>query len=460
MFGAEDHSARIEEELAKGNQLLTHGHLAEAANVFTRLKQSHPKDARPYFYLGMALSQMGRIPAAASELNEAVRLNPSKPEYHLLQADILTRLGHKAVALETISILKQSRTANQLTTAWLWLLSDVYYRLEQNDDALRILEILSKRSPDDSRNDLNRGQVYIAKGNQELARKSFEKSIAKNPGKNAQAYFELGKILYQRDEMVAAKKTLLQAVTQESMNAEYLQKLAIVCLALNEVDEAIEYLHRAEPAAHDLPEIYYNLGRAYRKRGELVRAENYTRQFQELTSSQRNKKNRARESGNLITMGEQQLDQGNKAEAKALFEQVLQVEPDNWDAHGYLAEMLLETGDLEMAKPHLLKMEELDPDSVVGNYLTATYWYRCKNLEWALRYGNRAKLVEPDNSELRDLLGEIYAGLGREKEALAEYEAAHKLSPENAEYGQKLEAFKKTQTTKTTQEPKAPERQE
>lgn len=452
-LGAESHSRGIEEELAKGDRFLTQGRFAEAVNVFTRLKQSHLKDARPYFYLGMALSQMGRVTAAASELNEAVRLDPTKPEYRLFQSDVLTRLGHKTLALGAIAIFKGNQAANRLTTAWLWLLSDVYYRLEQNDDALRILEILSKRNPDDPRNDLNRGQVYVFKGNQDLARRFFEKSIERNPSNNAQAYFELGKILHQKDEMALAKNALLQAVKQEGKSAEYLEKLAVVCLARNEVDEAIEYLRRAEAAGPKLPEIYYNLGRAYQKKGDRTKAEDYLKKFAEATSTQRNKKNRSRESGNLISLGEKQMDQGDKAQARAAFEQALQVDPENWDAHGFLAEMLLESGDLELAKPHLLKMQELDADSVVGNFLMATYWYRCKDLEKALHYADRAKSSQPDNSELRNLLGNIYSGIGREKDALHEYEAAVRLSPDRSDYRQNLEVLR-SRTLKTNSESK------
>jgi tetratricopeptide (TPR) repeat protein len=446
-------SNRIEDEVAHGTKLITQRRFAEATEVFNRLKQVHPKDARPYFYLGMTLSQTGRVSAAASELSEAVRLDPTKPEYRLFQADVLTRLGHRALALEAIALFKSNKAANQLTTAWLWLLSDVYYRLEQNDDALRILEILSKRNPNDPRNDLNRGQVYMVKGNQELAQRFFEKSIERNPSNNAQAYFELGKILHQKDEMTLAKNALLVAVKQEGTNCEYLEKLAVVCLARNELDEAIEYLRRAEPAGTRLPEIYYNLGRAYQKKGDRAKAEDYLKKFGEATSKQRNKKNRSREAGNLISLGEKQMDQGNKAQARVAFEQALQVDPENWDAHGYLAEMLLESGDLELAKPHLLKMEELDPDAVVGNYLTATYWYRCKDLEMALRYADRAKSSQPDNSELRNLLGNIYSGMGREKEALEEYEAAVRLSTDRSDYRHNLEILR-SRTLKANSEPK------
>ncbi|PYV36430.1 MAG: hypothetical protein DMG06_30745 [Acidobacteria bacterium] len=334
----------------------------------------------------------------------------------------------------------------------MWVLSDVYYRLEQHDVALRVLDVLSKRAPGDARTELNKGQVYIAKGNHELARKYLEKSIEKKPTNNALAYFELGKILHQHDDMASAKQVLVEAVRQEGTNPEYLHKLGAVCLALNEVEEAIQYLKRAEPAGTTIPEIYYNLGRAYQKQGNLAAAESYMKKFQEISSAQRDKKNRSRESGNLLTLAEEQLDRRNKTEARALLEQVLQADPNNWDAHGYLAEMLLALGDLDLAKQHLMRMEELNRDSVVGNYLMALYWYKNKQYHAASDYAERAKRIQPGNSELRHLLGDIYVGLGRHKEATDEYEAAVRLAPNRSDYRQSLEVLKSR--FKTNQEPK------
>jgi len=442
IFGVEGKRTRTSEDLTNGKKLMSEERFVEAIDLFERFKQTHPRDSRPYFYLGMALSQMGRITAAASELSEAIRLEPTKPEYHLFYADVLIRLGHKNVASEALTIFKTTQVVNQLTTAWLWLLSDNYYRLEQIEDTLRVLEILSKRDPKDPRNDLNRGQAYVAIANHELARRSFEQSIEKDPVHNALAYFELGKILHQTGEFGLAKKALLEAVRQDGTNAEYLHKLAVVCLALNEVDEAIGYLERAKPAAAKIPEIYYNLGKAYQKKGDRAKAEDYLKKFQEFTSTQKSKKDQSREAGILIATGEKQLDQGNKAEARTLFEKALQLEPDNWDAHGYLAEMFLASGDMEEARQHLAKIEEFDPDSVVGNYLMATYWYRFKDFDQALRYAVRAKSIQPGNSELRNLLGNIYLELGRQKEALDEYEAAARLAPDRSDYRQNLEAIR------------------
>ncbi len=133
-----------------------------------------------------------------------------------------------------------------------------------------------------------------------------------------------------------------------------------------------------------------------------------------------------------------QLDQGNSTAAQAMFEQAVEADPSRWDAHAYLAEMLLSSPDWARAYPQLVAMEKIDPDSVVGNYLLARYWYKSKEYERARVYAEKVKLSRPGNSELRDLLGSIYLGLGQNQKAREEYKAAVRLAPDRADFRENL----------------------
>jgi Flp pilus assembly protein TadD len=437
--------------IEEGTQLLSKGRLAEALTVFSRFKQAAPRDSRPYFYSGVVLAQMGRLSAAASELQEAVRLAPDKPEYHVLQADVSCRIKQTAAAAATLAMFDRPGFAEQLTPAWLKLLVDVYYRLEKAQGALRILGLLTERTPEDPDIDLNRGQVYVLSGRTDLALESFKKSIEKSTV-NPVAYFELGKILYQRNELDASKQALLEAVRQNGTNPEYSYRLGVVCLASGEVEEAIQYLKRAEPSGSDFPQIYNVLGRAYQQKGDRAKGDEYLKKFQEITSAEQKKEDTNWAVERLIYQGEMQLDQKNTAAARTLFEQALQIDPNQWDAHGYLAEMFLSSGDLELARQHLVKMEEIDADSVVGNYLMATYWYRLSEFERARAYAEKIKSTRPGNSELCNLLGNIYVGLGQEEKALQEYEAAVRLAPERADFRENLQRIE-SRKLETNQKP-------
>lgn len=437
--------------LDEGIKLLAEAHYIEAVNAFNRFKQTAPQDPRPYFYSGIALTQAGRLSAAASELKEAVRLAPNRPEYLVFQASVLSQLKQNGEALSALAIIEKEGATKQLEPAWLKVLAEAYFRLEKFDDSLRTLELLGERSPDDASVDFDRGKVLILKGSPDLALESFKKSVEKST-QNPAAYFELGKLLYQHNELADAKKALLEAVKLNQKDPEYLYKLGVVCLALGEVDEAIEYLKRAEPSASAFPEIYFALGRAYQKRGDRARGDTYRRKFQEISSANREKEDQNRAAEKFIAQGERQLDQGNTTAARVLFEQAVQADPHRWDAHGYLAEMLLSSSDWQLAYQHLVKMKEIDPDSVVGNYLMATYWYKSKQYEWALVYAEKVKISRPGNSELRNLLGNIYLELGQKQKALQEYEAAVRLAPDRADFRENLRGLE-NQWSEPTQYP-------
>ena len=169
------------------------------------------------------------------------------------------------------------------------------------------------------------------------------------------------------------------------------------------------------------------------------KAEAYSGKFQAATERQREQKDRLIAADRPLAQGERELDQGYTAAAQSLFNKALEADPNRWEPHAYLAEMLVNAGELEQAYPHLAKMQQLDPDSVIGNYLTATYWYKRENHEQAREYAEKAKLGRPANSELRHLLGKIYAALKRDDRAREEYQAAVELAPERVDFRRDLQ---------------------
>ena len=429
---------QTEDALEEGIKLISAGRYIESLAAFNRFKQSAPQDSSPYFYSAMALNQAGRLTAAALELQEAVRLAPGKTEYLVLQASVLSQLKQNDNALAALATVEKQGSATQLEAAWLKLLAETYLRLWKTDDALRILMLLSERSPKDPGVDFDQGKVYIAKGKFGLAVEALKKSIEKEPARNPGAYFELGKVLYQNNELEASETALLKAVEQDQNNPEYLCKLGTVALAKGEVDAAIAHLQRAEQAASSFPEIYYSLGRAYQKKGNKPRAEEYLNRFQQATTDLRQSEDKNQTVDRNIARGELKLDEGNVTEARSLFEQAALADPNRWEPHGYLAEMFLDSGDLDRAYPHLAKMEAIAPDDVIGNYLMARYSFARKDFERARTYAERVELSRPANSELRGLLGSIYEALGKTQHAIREYEMAVRLAPDRADFQEAL----------------------
>lgn len=430
-LAAQQSAAPAENALLKqGIQLLSEGKYDQAVSTLSRCKQESPLDPRPYFYAGMALTQAGKLPPAALELKEAVRLAPKDPVYRIFQANVYSRLRQKTPALDALSILDGSDSLRQLPSSWLYMLADVYLRLIQPEQSLQVLKILQQRNPADPRTNYELGKVYAYSNQLDQTIHYCRKSIQESPV-NPSAYFELGKAHYQKGNLPAARQAFLKAVEQEKGNPEFLLKLGNTCLAMGDSAEAVRYLKQAVPSAASYPEIYYALGRAYKLLGDRVNSKASMKKFQELSGAQNAKSQKVFSVDRLVVRGQDALEKGKAEEARSLFEQAAKEDPRRWDAHGYLAEMYLDSEDLVRAYSHLESMQKIYPQSVVGNYLMARYWVLKKDYKQALPYALEAKTTMPDNSELRTLLAGIYTHLGENGKADQESKEASRLAADS-----------------------------
>src|SRR5947208_5489189 len=297
---------------------------------------------------------------AASEVGEAVYLAPEQLHYRIFQAHVLEQLRQAAAAQEALAAV-QDKTLEHLDLAWLRLLAHVYYRLQMTDQALKILDLWAKREPTDARIDLYRGQVYVVKTQPDMALKCFLRSLEKST-ENPQAHFEMGKILYERNQLPLAKEARLSAVRDDANSPEYLARLSSVYLAMGDADAAIEYLRGVETTGLSVPTAYYTLARAYRNKGDAARSAAYMENFRRATSAERDREARKLEAERPIAQAQRELDRGNSQAARVLFEKALQVDPSQWESHAYIAEMDLNSGDMQGAYPgaypHLQKLEQ------------------------------------------------------------------------------------------------------
>jgi len=439
--------ARLPAQSAEGCLIQAKRHIAqkqfpEAVSVLRRCKQITPENPKPYFLSGIALAESGRLIEAASELAEAVRLGPAHSEYALSYANVLSLLKHKYAAAKVLTRFEKLEKLDRLTTSGLWLLHDIYRRLLKEAAALKVLDRLSLREPNNPRVHLQRARIYRLEGKLDLAELALKKILG-NPMTTAAAHYELGKILEQRMEPDAAKNALLKAVQQEGNNPEYLSGLGSVCLARGEVDEAIRFLERAEPSAGSFPQIYYALGQAYLKKGERDKGAAYLKKVQDLNAALRKKQVDEQEELTLITLGEERLDEGKVKEAKSLFEQALTVNPRNWQANEYLAKIALNTGESELAGSHIAVLEEIDVYSFEANFLRAMYWYQRQNEKQARDFALKATAAHPYDPDLRNLLGNIYLKLGLTAKAVEEYLLASRLAPERSEFRENAQKARK-----------------
>jgi predicted Zn-dependent protease len=151
-------------------------------------------------------------------------------------------------------------------------LSETYHRAGRHDDALHVLDVMARRDPYSARINALRGQIYLVKEDFNLARQFAEKSIERQPKNNALAYSILGGAQLRLGDTAGALESCREAINQDPDNPLYLWKLGALYLAMGESREAIRHLERARKGADAFPEIYVDLGKAYQKNQEPVKA--------------------------------------------------------------------------------------------------------------------------------------------------------------------------------------------
>lgn len=401
------------------------GQISEALMAFDRLKQENPNDPRPYLYSGIGLIKAGRRKDAGVELNQAV-LKPRDANLAVVLARALVDLDQLEMAARTLSEWEDSAL---LSDDGLWFLADLYYRLKLSDEALRVLEKFAQRKPDDKRVELRRGEIFLMGRNAEQALLSFQRAVESQPNQ-ALAYYGLGRAWHLKKDLQTARQQARKAVDLESDNPTYLQLLGTICNALGESKEAIHHLERAVQSPAASSKVYFDLGQAYRRAGDLPKALQALKHYKEIDTDKR-----LRESilTNLTNQGLTKFEQGAILQAESTFKETLEIDPDHWPAHLNLTKIYLIRGD-PLAYRHLQKMQELDAESSEGNYFMALYWYERKDHSQALIYAEKAKLLRPGQPDLRNLLGNIYFALGQLPEAREEYLAAVNLAPDRFDF--------------------------
>lgn len=425
------------EWLRRGLALTEAGQFNEALVALDRLKQANPKDPRPYLYSGIALIKAGRKKDAEVELNQVAILEPANAALALTLAQALEDLGRLEIAAEVLSEWEDSA---ELDTQGLWFLADLYYRLELPDEALRVLEKFAESTPRDSRIGLRRGEIYLLGAKPEEALAAFQKVARAEPNR-ASAYYGLGRAWQLKQDLSAAREFAAKALELEPGNPDYLQLLGTICDARGESEEALRYLEWAVELPGAPSSVYFDLGNAYRRAGDLLKAQQALNHYRKVYSDKR-----LRES-NLTTLTNQGLSEfGQSAilQAESTFKQALEIDPNHWAAHLNLTKIYLVLGNHASAYEHLQKMQALDPESSEANYFMAFYWYEGRHYSRALTYAEQSKVLRPGQPDLRNLLGNIYFALGQMDEALEEYRAAVRLAPDRFDFRANYESLAKS----------------
>ena len=127
------------------------------------------------------------------------------------------------------------------------------------------------------------------------------------------------------------------------------------------------------------------------------------------------------------------MEKGDKEKALADADECLRLRPNNPEATRYRAVLLADMDRLDEAVSSMEKLIEREPKDASRNVLTLAQIYVTKKQSAkALEIYDKYLAKEPENGEFLRGRGDAYLNLGKQAEAIADYEKAYKIMPKDS----------------------------
>jgi type IV pilus assembly protein PilF len=201
------------------------------------------ESARTHYDIGLGALAENKLPKAISELQMAVRDDPSNPSNHyaLGNAYLRNRQFDEAIASLRKAVEMNPRMSDAYSD-----LGAAYVQKQQWDlavDAFR-KALANPQYAYPERAYLNLGIIYYVRGQYESAAEEFGKLLDLFP-QSADGHFFLGRTRLAQDKLPEARAQLEQAVKMEGAVPVYHLELGVTLLRLGERDAARQSFRRA-----------------------------------------------------------------------------------------------------------------------------------------------------------------------------------------------------------------------
>ncbi|MBS2037764.1 tetratricopeptide repeat protein [bacterium] len=136
----------------------------------------------------------------------------------------------------------------------------------------------------------------------------------------------------------------------------------------------------------------------------------------------------------LYMLGLSYFGQKNYAKAEEQLQVVIRRDPQFLEAYQYLGQVYMAQKKYDQAKAHFQKMTGVPGAGVAAQYCLGVVYYQQKNLAMAEKSWREAVRLDNKDARSHNNLGVLSSVQGKHVEALAEFQLASKLNPENPSY--------------------------
>ena len=408
-------NARIAHEnyLLKGQ----HTDLLEAINQYLLTVKANPKISESYYRLASLMLECGEIDLenAIEQCKVAISMSPKNSDAHLYTAYFLEKAGKfdeasneykqaikfsglnssRARLLYSSSILTQIDTKNLSIFKVHKFLYHLVSGILLSAIDKKSLKMLFKNINDSVCVNIYKtlGVMFEGINSFKSSLKIYKKAVEKT-GHAGSFYSKIGDILMRKEQYSEALEYYKKAYNAEPDDRNNLLKLATITRTYmpNLFDEAIDYYTALLKFERDIPQIYYEIGHIYLKKGDNFHA--------------------------LVA-----------------FKLALDKNPNNPYYNNAIAFAYLRSNMIDDAIHHYQEAIKINPDdkwtALVCNTLGLIYIDTKMDFQAAISAFQAGLVLDNSNYELHVELADVYESQECHEDAIKEYCEAIKVDPEN-----------------------------
>ncbi|MBS1849525.1 MAG: tetratricopeptide repeat protein [Acidobacteria bacterium] len=271
-------------EAARGLLLsnLQAGHPAEVIAAGREAATRWPEDPQLLHWLGLAYFKQGQLDPALAALQRSAKNDAAGFDIHFdIALVLLSKPQYPAAAEELETALRYSP---QQALAHV-LLGRAYLNSNRTLQAIEQFQTALRLQPETPLVHYHLGFAYASLGRNSEAIAEYEKELARAE-RNAELRYQLGRCLLETGDWKAAIPHLQAAVQLDPRNGDAAYNLGKALLQGGEIEAAIVQLQNAGRLRPEDPSPHYQLARALEKAGRKVEAGEEMRRFSELKKAQ------------------------------------------------------------------------------------------------------------------------------------------------------------------------------
>ena len=378
-----------------------------------------PDDPQILALAGESYMQIGDYEKATHYLERAATIDPKSTNIRTGLG--LSRLagGEAGAAIEDLE-KAATMDAGQFKADILLAMSHINRR--EFDAALKALDGLEKKQPNNPLTYNFKGAAYVGKKDLASAKKNFERALELNP-----AYFpataNLASLDLQEKNPGAAKKRFETVLSKDKNNMQAMLALANLANATKQSQETLDWIQKARAAHPKAAQPSLALVRYYMQVGDAKQAVIAAQEAQ----------NQSPDNPELLDLlGMAQLSAEQNNEAISTFEKLNKLNPESPLGYYRSAQAELAAKDMRAAEASLKKALALKPDFLDAQVALTGIKVEAKRFDEALTVAHAAMKSAPKSAAGHVLAGDIYMAQDNAGQAAAAYQSAFNLAGSGA----------------------------